>query len=132
MTSPFYRARVNSKVAIEPCRLENALAAVKERLNAALFKYNDEIGGVPVLYEDLRFLPGKSCARIFGELPWLHVEVQAEFVIFRPVVGQKTFGRVSKASATHVSVLIYGMFNVTISADNLGQNFVYDISNTRW
>lgn len=130
--SPFRYTSVVTRVAIEPAKLDSAVEAIKEKLNITLFKYNDDIEGIPMSYENIKFMPGQNIAKIFGESPWLHIVFHADIVVFQPIVGQRLFGRVSKASGTHISLLIYGMFNATISADNMGQNFRFDKTHTRW
>lgn len=96
---------VVTKVAIEPCKLEFSAAAIKEKLNLALFKYSDDVDGVPIAYENVKFLPGMNCARVFGESPWLHIEVLMDMIVFKPAVGQRTFGRVSTVSGIFLRML---------------------------
>ena len=94
--SPFKVSTVIVKVSLEPQKSGGVMIAVKEKLNNILFKYCEDVQGVPVLYDDLSFLPGKQYARIFGEYAWLHVDVRTTFLVFQPDVGQLLKGRVNK------------------------------------
>jgi hypothetical protein len=95
-TSPFKAAEVVVKVSLEPQKSGGVMIAVKEKLNNILFKYNEDVQGVPILYDELSFVPGKHYARIFGEYPWLHVDVRTTFLVFQPTVGQLLKGQVNK------------------------------------
>jgi DNA-directed RNA polymerase subunit E'/Rpb7 len=108
--SPFQSVAVVTKVAIEPSKLGFALGAVKEKLNTTLFKYNEDVAGIPIAYEDVSFLPGLNSAKIFGESPWLHIEAQVKMTVFRPVLGERIYGRVNKVRTDrryhcHISII---------------------------
>jgi DNA-directed RNA polymerase subunit E'/Rpb7 len=75
-----------------------AMSAVREKLNNILFKYNDDMQGVPIAYENVSFPPGKDLARIYGEYPWLHVEVSVDVLVFKPMPKERVFGRINKVS----------------------------------
>ena len=131
-STPFQIVSSKCKIAIEPCKFDHPLDGVKEILNTILFKFNEDLGATPLSYENVVFLPGKSCAKIFGESPWLHVEVQVSMTVFRPVAGQRMFGRVSQASSTHISMLVYGLFNAIIYSESLVLTHTFDRGRLRW
>lgn len=94
--SPFETVEIITKVAVEPSKVNVATFAVKEKLNATLFKYNDDLSGIPISYDNVAYLPGKDYAMAFGESPWLLIEAQVSITLFRPTLGQSVYGRVNK------------------------------------
>lgn len=49
---------------------------------------------------------------MMNEEAHIHVDVQSEFYLFRPLIGRQLKGVVTKKSPTHVSCLVHGVFNV--------------------
>ena len=84
------------KVAIHPSDSSNPLPEVQKQLQKLLFKFDENLEGVPVSYSQLRFPPGKECARIIGENPWIHIDILTEITIFKPYVGKPICGKIIK------------------------------------
>ena len=100
MTSSFQVVHALLKVALLPSHIEFPIDAVKEQLNDMLFKYNDELSGVPIVYYDIDFPPNKQAGRILNELPWIHVDILTKVLVFRPNVGTSMVGQISKVHYT--------------------------------
>ncbi len=105
LEDPFHILTTRVQVAVHPSKSVDALFSIKEKLNNILLKYNENMQGVPLTYENISFQPDKQYARIIGEHPWLHVEITTDFTIFRPIAGQRLFGRVNKVSK--IALLTY-------------------------
>jgi hypothetical protein len=84
------------KVALLPAHSEHPFEAVEQQINDMLFHYNEDLRGVPIVHYDLQFPPNKQYARILNELPWLHVDIIAKLLIFRPQTGQTLIGQINK------------------------------------
>lgn len=106
---PIQSVSVVMRVAIEPSKCMVAMSAVREKLNNILFKYNDDMQGVPIAYENVSFPPGKDLARIYGEYPWLHVEVCADVLVFKPTPKESVLGRINKVSEACNFLLMYNL-----------------------
>ena len=120
------------KVALPPSSSNRPLDAIKKELNQTLFKYSTHLDGVPVSYTNTRFPEGKEYARIFNENPWLHIDLLATVVVFRPEIGQVMRGKVSKVSDMSVAMLCHGMFNATVSAEAMAKRFRYSYDKESW
>ena len=96
LDDPFHILKSTVQVTVHPSKSTDALFSIKEKLSNMLLKYNENMQGVPLTFENISFQPDKQYARIIGEYPWLHVEITTEFTIFRPIIGQRLFGRVNK------------------------------------
>ena len=107
MTSAFKVVESVLKVALLPSHILHPLEAAKDQINDMLFKFNEDLEGVPVVYYDLKFPPGKEYGRIMNELPWLHVDIIAKLLVFKPQVGQKLIGQINKVSTRCCYAIIY-------------------------
>ena len=92
----FTRVEIVLKVALLPSSTKYPLEAVKRQLNAMLFKYNENLDGVPLSYSQLKFIKGKEYGRIIAEQYWLHVDVTTKLLVFKPEIGTKLAGKVNK------------------------------------
>lgn len=128
----FVESQVITKVALRPHNGGNMIAAVKGQLNDMLLKYSEDIQGVAVSYSDLELPRGMEYGRILGAEPWVHVDLRATMVVFRPIRGLQLRGMVSQASDSHVSLLVYGMFNASLSAQDLSKYYTYNYDYMTW
>jgi DNA-directed RNA polymerase I subunit RPA43 len=132
MTSAFDEVNLSLKVALLPMNSEQPLEAVKSQLNEMLLKYNEQLQGVPLTYSTLKFPEGKEYARILGEYHWLHVDVDTVMLVFKPRVGMVLKGTINQCSDSHISMLVYGMFNASISGDDMKKHFKFNKAENKW
>ncbi len=98
MSSPFKVLDSIVKVALLPVHTEYPLEAVKEQINEMLFRYHEDLAGIPLVYSDLHLPPSKEYGRIMNELPWIHIDVMAKILLFQPENGQILTGQINKVS----------------------------------
>lgn len=132
MASPFTSSRVSLKIALLPRDTSNPMSAVQAQLNNMLLKYNENLNGVPVAFSDLHFPKGKDSGRIISDSYWIHVDVMTSIVTFRPNVGTRLTGKITKLTDSHVSLLIYGMFNASISGEEMKCKYTYNYGASSW
>ncbi len=84
------------QIALAPSQIDQPLQAVKAQLNNMLFKYHDRIGGIPLCYGDFLFSEGKKYGRFYADHPWVHIDINCELTVFRPSLGDKIVGKVTK------------------------------------
>ena len=94
--SEFTRVEIILKVALLPTSTKYPIEGVKRQLNAMLFKYNEEVGGVPLSFSTIKFPKGKEFGRILAEQYWLHVDVTTKLLVFRPEIGSTLKGKINK------------------------------------
>ena len=98
-TVPYLKlAQTQLQVALSPADTANPLEAVRQQLNTLLFKFSDKLDGVPLSYGDLKFPAGKESGRFIADQPWVHIDVLSDVLIFRPSVGIRISGKISKVS----------------------------------
>jgi DNA-directed RNA polymerase I subunit RPA43 len=128
----FVESKIVTKVALQPHHCGNIIEAVKGQLNDMLLKYSEEIQGTPVSFSNLELPRGMEYGRLLGAQPWVHVDLRATVVIFRPIRGLQLKGMVNQVSDSHVSLLVYGMFNASLSARDLANHYTFDQENSTW
>jgi hypothetical protein len=94
--SPFQLINVDLMIALNPSALNNPMLSIKNHLNDLLFRYNDQIDAVPIVYSDVKIPEEQQYAKILAESPWLHVLVTSKFLIFKPYKGLMIRGLVTK------------------------------------
>ena len=97
-TNAFCEADIVLKVALVPAEASEPLEAVKRQLNAMLFKFSEEVGGVPLTYSELKFPKGREFGRIAGEHYWVHVDIMTTLLLFKPIIGKTLTGEITKVS----------------------------------
>ena len=96
--SPFREVETLMKCALPPSSFEFPIETVKYQLNNLLFRYNFDMGGIPICYSKISFPRGKEYGRIIGQHPSVHVDIQTKLVVFQPKIGQKIFGKITKVN----------------------------------
>ncbi|XP_053568965.1 DNA-directed RNA polymerase I subunit RPA43 [Bombina bombina] len=99
-------------LALSPKYLKKKRSGIQEQLNTELLKYNVGLEGVPVAYDNIKLVG--ELGDIYDDLGHIHINVEADFVIFRPDYGQKLVGVVNKVAPSHIGCLVHGCFNASI------------------
>ncbi|XP_053324091.1 DNA-directed RNA polymerase I subunit RPA43 [Spea bombifrons] len=99
-------------LAMSPKYLNKKRTGIQEQLNTELLKYNDGLAGVPVAYDNIKLV--SELGDIFDDLGHIHLNIEADFVIFQPSRGQILVGVVNKVAPSHIGCLVHGCFNASI------------------
>lgn len=128
----FVNLEIQLQVAISPEHLHKPFEAIAKQLNTLLFRYNDDFQGIPISYSKCKLPKTKSYGRVIGEMPWIHYDVDTKLLIFKPIIGSIIKGKICKATETHLSLLVHGMFNASISGDNVAAKYSFNNSTATW
>ena len=96
--SEFKKVEIVLKVALLPASTKYPIDDVKRQLNSMLFKYNEEVEGIPLSFSQLKFPRGKEYGRIIAEQFWLHVDVTTKLLVFKPEIGMTLEGVINKVN----------------------------------
>lgn len=96
--SEFKKVEIVLKVALLPASTKYPIDDVKRQLNTMLFKYNEEVEGIPLSFSQLKFPRGKEYGRIIAEQFWLHVDVTTKLLVFKPEIGMMLEGVINKVT----------------------------------
>ncbi|XP_018431815.1 PREDICTED: DNA-directed RNA polymerase I subunit RPA43 [Nanorana parkeri] len=99
-------------LALSPRYLNKKRSGIQEHLNAELLKYSSRLEGVPVAYDNVKIVG--EFGDIQDDVGYIHLNIQADFVIFQPQSGEKLVGVVNKVAPSHIGCLVHGCFNASI------------------
>ncbi|XP_075443296.1 DNA-directed RNA polymerase I subunit RPA43 isoform X1 [Ascaphus truei] len=99
-------------LALSPKYLKRNRSGIQEQLNTELLKYSAGLKGVPVAYDNIKLVG--ELGDIYDDHGHIHINIEADFVIFQPKCGQKLVGVVNKVASSHIGCLVHGCFNASI------------------
>lgn len=99
-------------IALSPRYLSRKRTGIREQLDAELLRYSESLLGVPIAYDNIRVVG--ELGDIYDDQGHIHLNIEADFVIFCPKPGQKLMGTVNKVSSSHIGCLVHGCFNASI------------------
>ncbi|XP_007505471.2 DNA-directed RNA polymerase I subunit RPA43 [Monodelphis domestica] len=99
-------------VALAPRFLDRKRSGLREQLDRELLRYSESLRGVPVAYDNLKIVG--ELGDIYDDQGHVHLNVEADFVVFCPERGQRLLGTVNKVAPSHLGCLVHGCFNASI------------------
>nr|XP_020772408.1 DNA-directed RNA polymerase I subunit RPA43 isoform X1 [Odocoileus virginianus texanus] len=99
-------------IALSPRYLNRKRTGIREQLNAELLRYSESLLGVPIAYDNIKVVG--ELGDIYDDQGHIHLNIEADFVIFCPEPGQKLMGTVNKVSSSHIGCLVHKCFNASI------------------
>ncbi|NXX18251.1 RPA43 polymerase, partial [Podargus strigoides] len=99
-------------VALAPRYLGRKRTGIRAQLDAELLRYSESLQGVPVAYDNLKVVG--ELGDIYDDQGFIHLNIEADFVIFSPKKGKKLVGVINKVAPSHIGCLIHGCFNASI------------------
>ncbi|KAG3277958.1 TWIST neighbor [Ictidomys tridecemlineatus] len=99
-------------IALSPRYLNRKRTGIREQLDAELLRYSESLLGVPIAYDNIKVVG--ELGDIYDDQGHIHLNIEADFVIFSPEPGQKLMGTVNKVSSSHIGCLVHGCFNASI------------------
>jgi len=120
-TSPFKHLTLHLNLHLPPCYWNQPNAGILYKLNKNLMKHIDELGGVLMAFWNIRVLEDKGF--ILDDTPHIHFPISFEALIFCPMIGTKLVGKVNKIGVDHIGLLVLDVFNASISAASLSEEY---------
>ncbi|XP_063008841.1 DNA-directed RNA polymerase I subunit RPA43 isoform X2 [Melospiza melodia melodia] len=99
-------------VALPPRFLGRKRSGIRAQLDAELLRYSESLQGVPVAYDNIKVVG--ELGDIYDDQGFIHLDVEADFIIFSPKKGKKLVGVINKVAPSHIGCLIHGCFNASI------------------
>ena len=108
--------RFKKHLGLHPFHLTNLNAALNEILSSNLNSYDNELKGFLLAYKNPKLLT--PLGEILYDTCFIHVDIEADFYIFRPEVGCSLKGTVNKKGLDHIGLLVHKAFNVSIPKED--------------
>nr|XP_009679133.1 PREDICTED: DNA-directed RNA polymerase I subunit RPA43 [Struthio camelus australis] len=74
--------------------------------------FASSLQGVPVAYDNIKVVG--ELGDIYDDQGFIHLNIEADFIIFSPKKGKKLVGVINKVAPSHIGCLIHGCFNASI------------------
>ncbi|OPJ81903.1 DNA-directed RNA polymerase I subunit RPA43 [Patagioenas fasciata monilis] len=107
-----HQQALDRHVALAPRYLGRKRSGIRAQLDTELLRYSESFQGVPVAYDNIKVLG--ELGDIYDDQGFVHLNIEADFVIFSPKKGKKLVGVVNKVAPSHIGCLIHGCFNASI------------------
>ncbi|NXC04264.1 RPA43 polymerase, partial [Orthonyx spaldingii] len=99
-------------VALPPRFLGRKRSGIRAQLDAELLRFSESLQGVPVAYDNIKVVG--ELGDIYDDQGFIHLNIEADFIIFSPKKGKKLVGVINKVAPSHIGCLIHGCFNASI------------------
>ncbi|NXN57089.1 RPA43 polymerase, partial [Rynchops niger] len=99
-------------VALAPRYLGRKRTGIRAQLDTELLRYSESLQGVPVAYDNIKVVG--ELGDIYDDQGFIHLNIEADFIIFSPKKGKKLVGIINKVAPSHIGCLIHGCFNASI------------------
>ncbi|XP_007260752.3 DNA-directed RNA polymerase I subunit RPA43 [Astyanax mexicanus] len=104
-------------VVLPPAFIKRKKTGIQEELNSELLKYSSSLIGVPLAYDHIKIVG--QYGDIFDDQGFIHLNIEASFVVFKPKKGDKLVGVINKMAVGHVGCLVHGCFNACVMKPHL-------------
>uniref|UniRef100_A0A8C0VAR4 DNA-directed RNA polymerase subunit n=1 Tax=Cyanistes caeruleus TaxID=156563 RepID=A0A8C0VAR4_CYACU len=104
--------QVTMSLLLKPCLQAPVELERGTTLDAELLRYSESLQGVPVAYDNIKVVG--ELGDIYDDQGFIHLNIEADFIIFSPKKGKKLVGVINKVAPSHIGCLIHGCFNASI------------------
>lgn len=118
---------VDMYVAIPPLYSMDPESGIRNsHLDPLLMRYLESSGvdGVVLAYQNLHF--HTHLAKIMYDSPVAFTPISVDLVVWRPRVGIRIAGRLSRTSPDHIGLLVWNCFNASIPRAGIPAEWVYE------
>ncbi|CAG97892.1 DNA-directed RNA polymerase I subunit RPA43 [Kluyveromyces lactis] len=104
---------------------------MRQHLNGMVMKYNADVGGVILGYENLSILgeepteEDEKLMKLTADTPFAFTWCNVEVIVWQPQVGDTIEGWIFIQSASHIGLLIHDAFNASIKKNNIPNDWTF-------
>ncbi|PWN35715.1 uncharacterized protein FA14DRAFT_121274, partial [Meira miltonrushii] len=102
---------------IPPVLMHDAGRAASEQLDSLLMRYVPQFEGVLMSHSNLNFK--QKLGKIDGDGAFANVLVGVNGLVWAPKIGMRLEGKIKLSTPSHVSLLVHGIFNASITSAHL-------------
>ncbi|SPC60650.1 related to Rpa43 - 43 kD subunit of DNA-directed RNA polymerase I [Ustilago sp. UG-2017b] len=120
VTSAFETLYPIIDLAIPPVFSTDPYSAFSDLMDTLVMRYIPPLSGVLITHSPTRFL--QDTALFSADSAFATASLGFECIVWRPKIGQMLEGTIALSSPSHVSLLLYGLFNASIPASHLPED----------
>ncbi|MCO5565878.1 hypothetical protein L7F22_019553 [Adiantum nelumboides] len=102
---------------IPPVLMHDAQKAAEEQLDTLVMRYVPQFEGVLMSHSNLKFK--QRLGKIDGDGAFANVLVGVSGRVWAPKIGMRLEGKIKLSTPSHVSLLVHGTFNASITSGHL-------------
>lgn len=121
--SYFTISKTRKHISLSPAYIGNVSEGLHEAIRNDLKRYSPALQGIPMAYDKPKCV--QRCGYIMDESPYIHFDVEIEYVVFQPKIGSILQGCINKVSEDNIGCLVHGTFNASIHKP-------HGVSNSEW
>ena len=126
--SVFFSVHAKFYLDVPVYKMKELADASRILISRKLLTYDDTIGGVILAVKNAT--PVNPYAKVYADTPAIHVQMEADFLVFKPNKGTLIPAKVDHVTANSVNLTVLGVFTANIDMNHLKQNWVF--SRTLW
>ncbi|UZJ51689.1 hypothetical protein CBS101457_001009 [Exobasidium rhododendri] len=107
-------------IPIPPALTQDAHRAAKELMDTLLMRYVPQLSGVLLTHRNISFL--RSHARIDADGAYSIAPAGLTCLVWAPQIGMRLEGQIKLSTPSHISLLVHGIFNASITSAHLPSN----------
>lgn len=110
--SGVFKRNCKYHIALHPAQFNDFGQSIKDELGRKIGKYDDIFQGIMLGYENVKL---QSDLGVIGlENCYVHIDVHADFFVFKPEIDKVLKGIVTRTTRDHVGCLVYSTFNISL------------------
>ena len=113
------KRKFNELLPLSPEGLRNPTQATKKQLSSKLLRYDSALEGVPYRVKKIKRQQDHGRIDEIDDFIFLPVAYTLQFLKFE--AGQTVIGTVQATFPTHISLLVFGIFQAVIAKDDIGE-----------
>lgn len=123
LPSVFQKATVKFYVDLSDTELGRIIPAAKDYIAGCLFCYEQREGGVVLAYSNVR--PFQKYLRCHADLPYCHIKMLADVLLFKPYPGCELPATVTFVSSSAINLQIIDTFRGYVNMQHLRKNWYF-------
>ena len=128
VSSPFEEVNLRCQIALPPSYFGKEKFGFEELLNESLLKHDPKLGGVLLSYKDCAIEDGQ----VSYEQSEVVYKVRCRMLVFNARRGMRLKGEINQVTAGHISVLVSGTFQASISKEHIHPLYQFDRAQGKW
>ena len=95
-------------------------------ISRKLFQYDDTLNGVILAFKNAA--PVDRFARFYADTPSIHMQMEADFIVFKPKIGTILPAKVTFVTANSVTLSVLGTFTANVDVSELKKDWSFSRS----
>eukprot|EP00347_Sterkiella_histriomuscorum_P023312 403335132 len=124
----FKESQVIDKIMLHPSDTVNIKHSIMKELNKKLMKWDDQVRGVFVSFQNVQILNGGK-GRIMDDFAWIQYNVRFTVTYAQPKIDDRIYGTVKDIQLGHMTLSVYNILTVIVNLESLDSKR-FQIQNT--